>query len=260
MYSDLKVAVHCSCRADAHTWSDVLRQFTDLTGWNSGAIQYPVCSALAMKTRRLPSSQRRIIVVRCWSDVLTEWRMATMSWVFALDDVALISWICKTMNQSLILIPTQCHWVHSINQSLLQPEMSHAEVFETGNLPSIVLKGESFYHPEPTPVNLHLWNVKWFYDNYINPTKTIWILINRWRFVCTNIWCGLIINTTGTPAVCVRQQTSPGCCGTSLHWQSAADCEFLLLPELLLKVTGNIFLTSFWFLPHGATNVFPTWK
>lgn len=66
-------------------------QITDLTGWNSGAIQNPVCSALAMKTRRLPSSQRRIIVVRSWSDVLTEWRIATMSWVFALDDVALIS-------------------------------------------------------------------------------------------------------------------------------------------------------------------------
>lgn len=47
-----------------------------------------------MNTRRLPSSQRRIMVVRSWSDVLTEWRIATMSWVFALDDVALISWIC----------------------------------------------------------------------------------------------------------------------------------------------------------------------
>lgn len=77
-------------------------------------------------------------------------------------------------------------------------------------------------------------------------------------FVCTNIWCGLIISTTGTPAVWVRQHTSPGCCGTSLHWHSAADCELLLLPELLFKVTGNNFLISFWSLTHGATNVFPT--
>lgn len=77
-------------------------------------------------------------------------------------------------------------------------------------------------------------------------------------FICTNIWCGLIISTTGTPAVWVRQHTSPGCCGTSLHWHSAADCELLLLPELLFKVTGNNFLISFWSLTHGATNVFPT--
>lgn len=73
----------------------------------------------------------------------------------------------------------------------------------------------------------------------------------------TSIWWGLIMSTTGIPPVCVRQQTRPGCCGTSLHWHKAADWEFLLPPELFLKVTGNIFFNSFWSLLHGATNVFP---
>lgn len=81
-----------------------------------------------------------------------------------------------------------------------------------------------------------------------------------WWQIPTSIWCGLIISTTGTPLVWVRQQTKPGCCGTSLHWHKAADCELLFPPELLLKVTGNIFFTSFWSLLHGATNVFPANK
>lgn len=81
-----------------------------------------------------------------------------------------------------------------------------------------------------------------------------------WWQIPTSIWCGLIMSTTGTPLVWVRQQTKPGCCGTSLHWHKAADCELLFPPELLLNVTGNIFFTSFWSLLHGATNVFPANK
>ena len=73
----------------------------------------------------------------------------------------------------------------------------------------------------------------------------------------TCIWCGLIMSTTGTPPLCVRQQTRPGCCGTSLHWHKAAAWEFLLPPELLLNVTGKIFVTSFWSLLQGATKVLP---